>query len=287
MTNKVIDNYGNEIDSAFSFGNDGDKSGLILESWGPSPRNPKYNDALECLIDRLKFLGIGFICIYIISKELLDAGWTQEQRTVRINNSDLINLNSSNTHDLRLDIGRIQAATKLDPSTTGGNRTKRILLYHPELTTEKWLVVATSPNSSQLVLTVRSDSTDDQTEYENRVDSILSATTQIEKPSGKAAPQKSIKTLEQFERDPKVKAWVLQQAEGYCEVCSSSAPFVKASGLPYLEVHHIRSLGDGGSDTVTNTVAVCPNCHRALHFSADRSNMIDNLHSSLNRLIRE
>lgn len=286
MTNKIIDNHGHEIDAAFTLGNDGDKHGLILESWGPSDRNPEYNAALECLIDRLKFLRIEFVNIYIISKELINADWTQEQRTVRINDSDVIHLNSATTHDLRLHIGRIQAVTKLDPTTTGGNRTKKILLYHPELTTEKWYAIATSPNSSQLVLNVRSDSTDDQNEYESRVESILSATFQIEKPSGKAAPQKSNKTVEQFERDPKVKAWVLQQAAGQCEVCSKAAPFIKDSGLPYLEVHHIRSLGDGGSDTVTNAVAVCPNCHRALHFSNDRSNMINSLHSSLNRLIR-
>ncbi|WP_244143595.1 HNH endonuclease [Burkholderia multivorans] len=35
----------------------------------------------------------------------------------------------------------------------------------------------------------------------------------------------------------------------------------------FFEVHHLRRLADDGSDTPTNAVAVCPNCHRRLHFS--------------------
>jgi cytochrome c553 len=29
----------------------------------------------------------------------------------------------------------------------------------------------------------------------------------------------------------------------------------------YLEIHHIRSLADGGADHPPNVAAVCPNCH--------------------------
>ncbi|WP_342542729.1 HNH endonuclease signature motif containing protein [Paenisporosarcina sp. FSL H8-0542] len=35
---------------------------------------------------------------------------------------------------------------------------------------------------------------------------------------------------------------------------------------PYLEVHHIKRLADNGEDSVENAIAVCPNCHRELHF---------------------
>ncbi|MBC8673865.1 HNH endonuclease [Aeromonas hydrophila] len=45
------------------------------------------------------------------------------------------------------------------------------------------------------------------------------------------------------------------------------APFNRVSdGTPYLEVHHIQPLANGGEDTIQNTMALCPNCHRKRHF---------------------
>ncbi|MDC0325675.1 HNH endonuclease [bacterium] len=54
-------------------------------------------------------------------------------------------------------------------------------------------------------------------------------------------------------------------AQGVCQLCMKSAPFEDKTGKPYLESHHIVWLSRGGSDTVDNTVAVCPNCHRKIH----------------------
>ncbi|MFL9918022.1 HNH endonuclease signature motif containing protein [Paraburkholderia fungorum] len=58
---------------------------------------------------------------------------------------------------------------------------------------------------------------------------------------------------------------VLLRADGTCEGCGQSAPFQRADGTPYLEVHHRRRLADGGEDTVENAIALCPNCHRERH----------------------
>lgn len=70
-----------------------------------------------------------------------------------------------------------------------------------------------------------------------------------------------------FKRNPDVVAEVLERAKGICERCGTDAPFMRSSdGTPYLEVHHKVRLADGGEDTVENTIAVCPNCHRELHF---------------------
>lgn len=75
-----------------------------------------------------------------------------------------------------------------------------------------------------------------------------------------------------FRRNADVVAEVLYRANGICEECKSPAPFIRASnGTPYLEVHHIRTLANGGEDTVENAIAVCPNCHRKLHFGMDES----------------
>lgn len=70
-----------------------------------------------------------------------------------------------------------------------------------------------------------------------------------------------------FSRNPDVIAEALHQAQGICQGCSKPAPFLRSSdGAPYLEVHHRIPLAIGGEDTVTNAIALCPNCHRERHF---------------------
>lgn len=80
-------------------------------------------------------------------------------------------------------------------------------------------------------------------------------------------PERISTTSNTFRRDVVVVVEVLERATGYCERCKQPAPFIKATnGDPYLEVHHKIRLADGGEDTVENAIAVCPNCHRELHF---------------------
>lgn len=50
-----------------------------------------------------------------------------------------------------------------------------------------------------------------------------------------------------------------------CELCEEPAPFQRKDGAAYLEAHHIIWLARGGQDTIENTVALCPNCHRRMH----------------------
>lgn len=67
-------------------------------------------------------------------------------------------------------------------------------------------------------------------------------------------------------RNPDVVAERLAQAKGHCDQCQQPAPFSRKDGTPYLEVHHVQPLAEGGSDTLENTVALCPTCHRYAHF---------------------
>ena len=53
-----------------------------------------------------------------------------------------------------------------------------------------------------------------------------------------------------------------------CEGCNETAPFETKSG-PYLEVHHLTRLADGGADLPQNVIALCPTCHRKAHYSLD------------------
>jgi 5-methylcytosine-specific restriction protein A len=68
-----------------------------------------------------------------------------------------------------------------------------------------------------------------------------------------------------YERDPYVSELAKRRAAGYCQLCGQPAPFKSRRGEPYLETHHIVWLARGGEDSIGNTVALCPNCHRRVH----------------------
>ena len=106
----------------------------------------------------------------------------------------------------------------------------------------------------------------------------------LKMPPGSTHPQLTVKATSSYVRDPAVKAWVLKKAEGICEGCNHPAPFVGNDGLPYLEVHHVMPLASHGSDTPTNTVALCPNCHRRCHYSNDSDEFKLRLYEKIPRL---
>lgn len=68
-----------------------------------------------------------------------------------------------------------------------------------------------------------------------------------------------------FERNAYISEYAKRRADGVCQLCGQAAPFQGKDGQPYLETHHIKWLSEGGSDTIDNTVALCPNCHRKMH----------------------
>lgn len=107
-------------------------------------------------------------------------------------------------------------------------------------------------------------------------------------PAGNRTPRRCrASEREVVERDPNVKRWILDSADGVCELCRMQAPYrSKAKGNPwYLEVHHVVGLKDGGPDTTCNTVALCPNCHTKCHHSMDHDVATQTLYDQVERLV--
>ena len=67
-------------------------------------------------------------------------------------------------------------------------------------------------------------------------------------------------------RSDAIRLYAKKRACGKCEGCNELAPFETKSG-PYLEVHHLIRLADGGPDKPENVIALCPTCHRRAHYS--------------------
>ena len=109
----------------------------------------------------------------------------------------------------------------------------------------------------------------------------------LPKPSGCSVPKSILTEVSTYQRSCEVKAWVLKEAKGICEGCGQAAPFNRVDGMPYLEVHHLRQLAEGGSDTIQNTVALCPNCHREIHYGMHKDRIAKELYARLARLVSE
>ena len=124
-------------------------------------------------------------------------------------------------------------------------------------------------------------------EYERREAALLSnPKLASSSPEGTAAPEKVQSSGTSFERSPLVGAWVKSQAKGLCDLCGSEAPFLDRFGQPFLETHHVIPLYSGGSDEVSNTCALCPNCHRAVHYASDRDSLTERIYDNVPRLQR-
>ena len=91
----------------------------------------------------------------------------------------------------------------------------------------------------------------------------------LAKNSSKKRVKKVSISTSQYSRSPYIAAYAKKVAKGKCQLCDNPAPFVDKSGAPYLESHHIVWLKNGGSDSIDNVVALCPNCHRAMHILND------------------
>jgi 5-methylcytosine-specific restriction protein A len=108
-----------------------------------------------------------------------------------------------------------------------------------------------------------------QTKYEEkekqatRLDNEMLAQRAKESQSGKISVRNVVTTT--YERNAYVSEYLKRQANGICQLCEREAPFKNKDGEPYLETHHIEWLSRGGTDTLDNTVALCPNCHRKMH----------------------
>ena len=86
-------------------------------------------------------------------------------------------------------------------------------------------------------------------------------------------PRKKDVTITQIYRDPYISTYAKKRAKGICQLCNQPAPFNSKDGTPYLESHHIIWLSEGGSDSIDNIVALCPNCHKKIHIVNDEKDI--------------
>lgn len=71
-------------------------------------------------------------------------------------------------------------------------------------------------------------------------------------------PEKKKTVTTYYQRSKDIADQAKERAHGHCELCGCEAPFMDKKGNPFLEAHHIIWLMRGGSDSVDNVAALCP-----------------------------
>ncbi|MCE9938571.1 HNH endonuclease [Serratia liquefaciens] len=275
----VLDRNGIELNAECFVGEEDGVYGLILESWGPAHRNKDYNVALDYIIERLIYSGIDKVTVYLASLPARRFMPFIAER--KIHPDEYFPLIGNSPSDIRQKMCRYQAnfsstGKKTAPS---GNRTKRIMINVPGVNSaEFWEPIIYGDTSAFF------EPTDDESVLCERVSRLMKMS--LKEPDGYKTPSTVERVRKVYFRDPAVNAWILQQSKGYCEGCGKYAPFSTSCDSPYLEVHHVIPLYLSGADTVSNCVALCPNCHRALHSSKNSEELTDMLYIKIKRLRR-
>ena len=87
-----------------------------------------------------------------------------------------------------------------------------------------------------------------------------------------ARPRRRTFERDEFVRNPYVSAAALSRSKNKCEMPGCRARlFARDDGTNYLEVHHVVPLSENGDARLANVAALCPSCHRQLHFGRDRT----------------
>jgi hypothetical protein len=100
----------------------------------------------------------------------------------------------------------------------------------------------------------------------------------VEHETRPARPNASSVLTRAYERSPLVVAIAKLRAGNRCQVPDCKHPiFLCADGLPYVEVHHMKPLSDGGEDTLENVCCLCPAHHREVHLGRQATEVLNSL----------
>lgn len=286
MTFRIADETGRELDASISIERLGRHWAVIFESrggptGGRAPRNTEYHQAVRLTMKRLAAAHATVVGIEVVSGVALKLA--QSERQVRPESFPLpLRLKDvADIEALRLAIARGVGKVGQRPGAKGGNGQKRLRFTidvgieqaGSAEDLENLIAGGTALNTSNQ----DEEPTSDHDELQRRASRIRSRRTpdafRNSLPMGNDKPEVATVSAKRYVRDPSVVAYVLDRGEGKCEVCGSGAPFSRADGSEYFEVHHIVPLADGGPDTVRNAVACCPNCHREMHSGANADDL--------------
>lgn len=291
---KPITDAGNELDANFNVEDLPIGFNVVIESRGGSEhgphasRNSEYSDGLRLLLERLGQRGASLEDIQVASSRAEQKPESERRIFPEDYTFPILLDRIPNKEALRLAIGRATGAFGKLPGAKAGTYSKRLRLRVSCRSLEGMTIEEVESElrgHSVWIGQPTADPDELDSEVRNTLKRAQKHTGTLQPPKGSHSVSKTSSSVQRYVRDPDVVAWVLLQAGGTCEVCKKPSPFKRDDGSGFLEIHHVRTLADGGPDTVENAIACCPNCHRELHHGASRHEVKRDLFRKLSRLI--
>jgi 5-methylcytosine-specific restriction endonuclease McrA len=98
-------------------------------------------------------------------------------------------------------------------------------------------------------------------------------------------PSQVEQTVRVYPRNNILRTYVKERSNYSCEMPDCDyIGFNKNDSKKYIEIHHVDPLSEGGEDSISNTVALCPNCHRKIHYAENKEELKQTLQSYLTTL---
>lgn len=284
-----FDENGAPIDASFAIEITENGLAILYASRGgtkgtPNARNSQYHIGLTVLLSRLKQLDSVITAILLDStaarKRPLPERALQFTADIRFP-VHLIGI--ADVDAFRRKISDAQKNVLVAPGRDAkhGNRMRsiRILFELPEPHR-----AITSEELAQILVGDDAVPTADPIVFEQRA-TRLKLKGPVPRPDGNRSPAvRESTSVTRYVRSPAVAAYVIQRACGLCELCGRTS-FVTDAGAVFLEVHHVVRLSQGGPDTPCNTAALCPTCHRELHYGVNRVRLIAVLYERVPELL--
>lgn len=100
----------------------------------------------------------------------------------------------------------------------------------------------------------------------------------LKKGASEGPAQSTLVESKVYNRSADVIAYARLRACDRCELPGCRHPtFERLDGTPFVEVHHIITLADGGSDSINNVACLCPSHHREIHLGRNAKQLQDEL----------
>ncbi len=98
-------------------------------------------------------------------------------------------------------------------------------------------------------------------------------------------PNQESRTINSYPRNNILRTYIKERSNYSCEMPTCDyIGFEKENGQRYIEVHHVQPLSEGGEDSIENAAALCPTCHRKLHYAENKEEMKIELLDFINTL---
>ncbi|MCF5857684.1 HNH endonuclease [Aeromonas veronii] len=239
---KVISESNEPLNSSVAIDTIDGSFGLIMESRGgakgkSNERNTDYFGALDIILKRLQNNDVESIRIHIVSSHALRA-WSTENRIIEVDGSKILRLKGVDLKQLRGKISKSQQDKKDNPSSKGGNPTKRILI-EADISKDTWKDIVLGCGFKYIPLT-ESD---------------------VEKESEGFSPEDADKAKEKISRDvalrrgqSKFRQNLLRAYENSCAVTGTVFP-------PILEAAHIVPYMGKNTNHLTNGILLRADIH--------------------------